>query len=187
MIDVGAAIGGECVAYGSFRARAGDFGETEVENFCLAAGGDKNVGWFDVAVDDIFGVSGVESVGDVDGKFENGFEIEGSAGDGVLERFAFEALHGDEGFAVFLTDVVDGANVGVIEGGCGSCFTLKTGECLRIFCDGVGKKFERDETAQARVFAFVDDTHAATTEFLDDAVMGNSLAGLDWDFRHCGR
>jgi hypothetical protein len=64
----------------------------------------------------------------------------------------------------------------VIEGGCGSRFTLKTDECLRIFCDGIRKKFESNETAQARVFAFVDDTHAATTEFLDDAVMGDSLA-----------
>ena len=79
VIGVGAAIGGERVADGGFGAGAGDFGEAEVENFCVAARGDENVGGLDVAVDDAFGVGGVESVGDVDGEVEQGFEIERAA------------------------------------------------------------------------------------------------------------
>ena len=42
-----------------------EFGETEVENFSGAAGGDKNVGGLDIAVDDSFGVRGIESVGNL--------------------------------------------------------------------------------------------------------------------------
>ena len=68
-------------------------------------------------------------------------KIERAAGDGVFERFAFETLHGDEGFAVFLSDVVDRADVGVIERGSGLGFALEAGEGLRIFGDGVWEKF----------------------------------------------
>ncbi len=44
----------------------GDFCEAEVENFCVAAFGDEDVGGLDVAVDDAGAMSGVESVGDFD-------------------------------------------------------------------------------------------------------------------------
>ena len=107
-------------------------------------------------------------------------------GDGVLERLAFEALHGDEGVAVFLADVVDGADVGVIERGGGLGFALEAGERLRVFGDGVGEEFQSDETIEAGVFGFVDDAHAAAAEFFEDAVMGDSLADLHWGFGHVG-
>jgi hypothetical protein len=184
MAGVGAAIGGERVSDSGLGACAGDFGEAEVENFCLAARGDENVGGFYVAMDDAFGMSGIERVGDVHGEFEQCVEIERAAGDSVLERFAFEALHGDEGFAVFLADVVDGANIGVIEGGGGLGFALEPGEGLGIFGDGVWEEFQSDEAAQARVFAFVDDAHSAAAEFLEDAVMGDCLAGFDRSIGH---
>ena len=45
-------------------------GEAKVENFRLAALGDENVGGLDVAMDDAFGVCGVERVGDLDADFE---------------------------------------------------------------------------------------------------------------------
>ena len=44
------------------------FCQSEVENLGVAALSDENVGWLDVAVDDAFGVSGVERVGDLDGQ-----------------------------------------------------------------------------------------------------------------------
>jgi len=31
----------------------------------------------------------------------------------------------------------------------------------------VGKKFQRDEAAEARVFGFIDDAHPTTAEFFD--------------------
>jgi len=89
-------VGGAVVAGGGFGAGARDFGEAEVENLGLLAGGDENVGGLDVAVNDAFGVGGIKGVGDVDGEGEKSFEIEGTVGDGVFEGFAFEALHGDD-------------------------------------------------------------------------------------------
>jgi len=42
-----------------------EFCKTEIENFCLTAVGEKNVGGLDVAMNDTFFVSGVERVGEL--------------------------------------------------------------------------------------------------------------------------
>ncbi len=73
-------------------------------------------------------------------------------------------------------DVVDGADVGMVERGGGAGFALEAFEGLRIASEIVGEKFERDEAAEAGVFGFVDDAHAAAAEFFDDAVMRDRLA-----------
>ena len=52
-----------------------DFGETEVENFGVAAVGDENVGGLDVAVDDSLAVGGFEGVGDFDRHGEQAIEF----------------------------------------------------------------------------------------------------------------
>ena len=41
--------------------------------------------------------------------------------------------------------------------------------------DFIGKKFEGNEPTKLGVFGFVDDTHPAPAEFLDDAVMRDGL------------
>ena len=94
----------------------------------------------------------------------------------MLQRLAVEKLHGDEGLAVFFADVVNGANVGVVQGRCGLGLALKAGERLRVAGYFIGKEFQGHEPMQARVFGFVNHAHAATAEFLDDAIVGNGLA-----------
>jgi hypothetical protein len=71
----------DCVAGGRGRS---DFGETEIENFDVAALGDENVGGLDVAVDDAFGVRGIEGVRDLNGDVEETIEFDRLTGDDVL-------------------------------------------------------------------------------------------------------
>ena len=95
----------------------------------------------------------------------------------MLERHAIEKFHGDEAQAAFaFADFVDRADVVVIQRGGGAGFAAKAFECTGIGGDVVGQKFERDESAERQVFGFVDDSHAAATEFFDDAVVRDSLA-----------
>ena len=50
----------------------------------MAFFGDEDVGGFDVAVDDAFGVSGVETFGDFDSESEEAVEVHGLIVDEVL-------------------------------------------------------------------------------------------------------
>jgi hypothetical protein len=43
----------------------------------------------------------------------------------MLERRAIEKFHGDESLAILLADVVNGADIGVVQRGGGLSFTLK--------------------------------------------------------------
>ncbi len=142
----------------------------------MAAFGDENVGGLDVAMNDALGVRGVEAVGDVDGEGEEAFEVHGAAGDGVLEGLALEVLHRDEGLAVGVADFVDGADVGVVEGGGGFGFAAETFEGLGIAGERFGEEFQSDETVEERVLGFVDDAHSAATESFDDAEMRDGLS-----------
>ena len=94
----------------------------------------------------------------------------------MLEGCALQILHGDESFAVLLANVVDGADVGMVQGGSGLRLALKTAEGLRIFGNVFGKKLQSDEAMQPRVFGFVDNAHSATTQAFNDAVVRKGLA-----------
>ena len=63
-------------------------GQTKIENFGLAALGDKNICGLDVAMDDAFGVRCFERVGNINTDFEQHIESHGLAIDAMLERGA---------------------------------------------------------------------------------------------------
>ena len=94
----------------------------------------------------------------------------------MLQRHAVQILHDDERLPVLLADFVDGADVGMVQGGGCLCFALKTGQGLRVLGNIIGQKLQRDEAAEAWVLGLVDHTHAAAAEFLDDAVVRDGLA-----------
>ena len=83
-------------------ARVRDLGEAEIEDFGVAAFGDEDVGGLDVAMNDAFGMGGIERVGDFDGEVEEAVKFHGTASDEVFQSLAFETFHGDEGLCRFL-------------------------------------------------------------------------------------
>ena len=129
----------------------------------------------------LFRMCGIERIGHLNGQRKQGLGIHGLARDAMLQRHPVQKLHGDKGLAVLLANVVNGADVGMIQGGCRLGFALETGQGLRVAGNFRGQKFECDETVQAGVLGLVNHTHAATAQLLENAVVRNSLAD------HCQR
>ncbi len=93
----------------------------------------------------------------------------------MLQRDPVQILHGDKRLAVLFANVVEGANVGVIQSGCGLGFALEAGQGLGVAGNFLRQKLECYKTVKPRVFGFVDHAHTATAQPFDDAVVRNSL------------
>src|SRR6202035_2226958 len=87
-----------------------------------------------------------------------------------------EKLHRDESISIVLVDLVNGADVGMVQGRSGLRLPLEAAERLRVFCDIIGKELQRHKAFQLGVLGLVDDTHPTSAEFLDNPVVGNGLA-----------
>jgi hypothetical protein len=81
-----------------------------------------------------------------------------------------------QGLALVLVDVVDRADARVAESGGGAGLALET--LLRLVTreEPLRQELQGHAATQARVLGPVDDTHAATAELLENAVMGDGLA-----------
>src|SRR5262245_8514545 len=71
------------------------------------------------------------------------------------------------------------ADMGIAESGCGASFALKTLQGLPIAGKFVGQEFQGDKSAQAGVFRFVHDAHAAGADLLQNTIMRNHLARIE--------
>jgi hypothetical protein len=96
-------------------------------------------------------VSGVKGISGLYADAHEPLDIDWLRTDEVFESDAVEEFHGDEGAAVLLTDVVNRANVGMIQSGCGLRLALETGECLRVSGDLLRQELQRNEAMQPRV------------------------------------
>jgi hypothetical protein len=55
-------------------------------------------------------------------------------------------------------------------------FSQKTRQCLWVLGYIIRKKLKRDKAMKASVLGFVDDTHTAATELLEDTVVRDGLS-----------
>ena len=151
-------------------------GQTKIENLPVPAAGDKNIGRLNVAVNDALGVRRIERIGHIDRNSQQRLQFERRVVDGMLQRQAIQKFHDDEGAAVGLPDVVNRADVGMIQRRGRLRLAMKSAQRLGIACHAFGKELQRDETVEARVLGFVDHAHAAAAQLLQDPVMRDGLA-----------
>src|SRR5437879_6080928 len=92
------------------------------------------------------------------------------------ERLSLQELHDDEGLAWLLLDLMNHADVGMVECGGGSGFALESLERRLIARHLFRQEFEGHQPAELCVFGLVDHTHTAASELLEDAVVRDGLA-----------
>ena len=141
----------------------------------MPALGHKYVGGLNVPMNDSFGVRGIERVGDLDSEREQCVQFHMTAGDAVLKRRAFQKLHRNESLPILISDIMNGADVGVIQSRRGLGLALKPGQGVRISGYILRQKLKCDETVEANILRLVDDAHAATTELFQNAVVRDGL------------
>ena len=75
-----------------------------------------------------------------------------------------------------LADFVDGADVGMVQGGGRTGLAPEALQSLRVLRDLVGKELEGDKATERGVLGLVNHAHPAAAELLDDAVVRDGLA-----------
>src|SRR5580704_6696388 len=101
----------------------------------------------------------------------------------MLQRHAVEKLHGDESLAFMLANVVDGADVGMIQCRGSLRLPLKPTQGLRIAGYLFRQELQGDKAAQAGVFGFVNHAHPASAQLFDNSIVRDGLANHVWDNR----
>ena len=84
-------------------------------------------------------------------------------------------------------DVVNGADVGMVQRRGSAGFSAEALQRLRIAGNVVGQELQGDKAAQAGVLGLVDDAHAAAAELVNDSVVGDGLADHSGDAWLSGR
>ena len=143
---------------------ARDFGQAEVQNFGVAPVSHENVRRLDVAVHDALSMGGFEGIGHFNAKPQQFFELHRSLTNHVLQRLPCKAFHDDEEPVLVLANLVDGANVGMIQSRGGARFAAEAFQCLSILRSFFGEKLQGNEAAEGGVLSLVHDAHATATE-----------------------
>jgi hypothetical protein len=140
----------------------------------------EKVGGLDVAVDDAFRVRDSERISDLDCQREHSIERQRLARNAMLEGLPIQKLHDDEMLATLFADVVNSANVWVIQRRRSLRLTPETFKCGSVVCRLGRQKLKRDESMEASILCLVNHSHPAATELLDDVVMRDGLSDHCW-------
>src|SRR5262249_37440804 len=108
---------------------------------------------------------------------ESFIEGQRATSEALSQRLAIEVLHHQVIPAAFLPDVVEGANMRVVEGGNSARLAFEALADLRPFSGVRRKHLDRDGTVQTRIARFVDFAHAARAEGRQDLVRAEASAG----------
>jgi len=102
---------------------------------------------------------------------EKNFRFQSPPANAMLECQAVQKLHGQEEMAVFLTNLMDRADIRMVKRRSGAGFAAEAFQCLGILRDIVGRNLSATNRPSEIVFGLVNHAHAAPAEFLDDAVV----------------
>ena len=116
-------------------------------------------------------MSRIERVRNLQSRLQGQLQIEGLSGDPLAQRLPFEHLHRDIGAALEFSDLVYGADVGMIERGSGARLALEALESLRVVCEHIRQEFQGHTPAKTQVFGFVDFAHSAGTETPQNSIV----------------
>ena len=158
----------------------GQLRQAEIQNLRLAASRHKKVRGLDIAMDDALRLCRLQCIRDLNGEIQELLRWQGrgtrrSYPQAVLKRLALQKLHDDEGLTFVLSNLVNRADIGVIECRGSLRFTLEPFQGLSVLGEFFRQEFQGDGALELGVLGLIDHTHAPAAQLLQDAVVGEGL------------
>ena len=153
-----------------------DLRQTEIKDLRRAPVGDEDVARLDVPVDDRPRMGRLEGFEDLTCEIEQALGRHGAPADHLLQGLARQQLHDDEVQPLVLPDVVDRADVRMIQSRGGAGFAAESVQRCGIAPGALGQDFQGHLAAQARVPRPVDLSHAALADATEDLVVPECLS-----------
>ena len=148
--------------------------EPEIENL-RAARSEVDVRRFDVAMHDALAVRGLQGVGNGECDVNEDRHLDQAASESLLECLAFEQFHRDERWID--ADIVDGADIGVVERRRRPRFPLETFQRLRGCGHPARRNLDCHDPVETRVLGPIHLSHPAGTQRADDFVGAEASTG----------
>ena len=99
----------------------------------------------------------------------------------MLQRHPVQKLHDDVGLPALLSDVVNRADIRMVQGRRRLRLPAKSFQRLPVPRHILRKELQGNKAVEPRVLSLVHDAHAAPAQLLDDTIVGDRLAN------HLGR
>ena len=125
----------------------------------------------EISMDDAAFMRGLEEGGDLDADLQELLDRERALAYAIAERLTIDQLHNQAVDPVFVADVIESAEVGVVERGDGPCLPFEAGEQLLVFRQGRRQDLDRDLAIEAVVSCTPDLAHTAGTDSIDDSAV----------------
>ena len=128
---------------------------------------------------DTLGVRRVQRIGNLSRELDRGVHVERLAPDLLVQSAALQQLHHDEPPAFPFSDVVNRADVRVVQRRGRARLAQMPVDRIGILSSGLGHELQGDVAVEASVLGLPDDAHPALTDLLDQTVVRQLLAGFD--------
>src|SRR5689334_686588 len=115
----------------------------------------------------------IERVCDLNCPIEEGVQWKRLSLNLVRQRLAFEQFHRNIRRAVEFSDLVNRANVGMIDGSSGFRFTLESLNGGSVAAHLFREELQCNFALKLQIFGTVHNTHAAAAKLLDHAIVRN--------------
>ncbi len=127
-------------------------------------------------MDDALGVGGFQRLADLNAQVQDEIDLERLALDALRQRLPLHQLHHDERLSLVLPDLMNGADVRMVE--CRSRAGFAEEPIQRGLVPGglLGEELEGDRAVQDRILRSVDDPHPPAAKPVHDAIMRDVLA-----------
>src|SRR5215831_9972929 len=116
----------------------------------------------------------IERIGDLDRNSKCIPEIKRPSRDAFAQCFPIQQFHRNEMLAAGLTGIKNRADIGMIQCGGRTSFTVKALDGSHVVRDLMGQELERYLASETSVLGAIDNAHAAASNLFNNPVVRNS-------------